>query len=77
MTDFMKEIFSAFHKEYGEDAKLEEGEIQVFELQDCTVVLSNEENNIKINVTADKPIKCDFSSGLFVDAESEEQYDRE
>ena len=49
----------------------------MFELQDCTVVLSNEENNIKINVTADKPIKCDFSSGLFVDAESEEQYDRE
>ena len=72
MKDFMKEISSAFHKEYGEDAKLEEGEIQVFELQDCTVVLSNEENNIKINVTADKPIKCDFSSGLFVEAESEE-----
>ena len=45
--------------------------MQVFELQDCTVVLSNEENNIKINVTADKPIKCDFLSGLFVDAESE------
>ena len=32
-----------------------------------------EENNIKINVTADKPIKCDFSSGLFVEAESEVQ----
>ena len=77
MEDFMKKIFRAFHKEYGEDAKLEDGEMQVFELQDCTVVLSNEENNIKINVTADKPIKCDFSSGLFVDAESEEQYDRE
>ena len=72
MKDFMKEIYSAFHKEYGEDAKLEDGEMQVFELQDCTVVLSNEENNIKINVTADKPIKCDFSSGLFVDAESDE-----
>ena len=71
MEDFMEKIFRAFHKEYGEDAKLEDGEMQVFELQDCTVVLSNEENNIKINVTADKPIKCDFSSGLFVEAESE------
>ena len=68
MEDFMEKIFRAFHKEYGEDAKLEDGEMQVFELQDCTVVLSNEENNIKINVTADKPIKCDFSSGLFVEA---------
>ena len=67
----MEKIFRAFHKEYGEDAKLEDGEMQVFELQDCTVVLSNEENNIKINVTADKPIKCDFSSGLFVEAENE------
>ena len=72
MEDFMGKIFRAFHKEYGEDAKLEDGEMQVFELQDCTVVLNNEENNIKINVTADKPIKCDFSSGLFVEAESEE-----
>ena len=72
MEDFMEKIFRAFHKEYGEDAKLEDGEMQVFELQDCTVVLSNEENNIKINVTADKPIKCDFSSGLFVEAENEE-----
>ena len=72
LTDFMEKIFRAFHKEYGEDAKLEDGEMQVFELQDCTVVLSNEENNIKINVTADKPIKCDFLSGLFVEAESEE-----
>ena len=72
MEDFMEKIFRAFHKEYGEDAKLEDGEMQVFELQDCTVVLSNEENNIKINVTADKPIKCDFSSGLFVEAGSEE-----
>ena len=71
MEDSMKKISRAFHKEYGEDAKLEDGEMQVFELQDCTVVLSNEENNIKINVTADKPIKCDFSSGLFVEAENE------
>ncbi len=68
----MKKLSCAFHKEYGEDAKLENGEMQVFELQDCTVVMSNEENNIKINVTADKPIKCDFASGLFVEAESEE-----
>ena len=72
MKDLMEKIFEKFREEYGSDAKLEEGEIQVFELQDCTVVLSNEENNIKINVTADKPIKCDFSSGLFVDAESDE-----
>ena len=77
MKDFMKEISSAFHKKYGEDTKLEEGEMQVFELQDCTVILSNEEDTFKINVIAGKPIKCDFSSGLFVDAESEEQYDRE
>ena len=71
MSDLMKKIFEKFREEYGNDAKLEDGEMQVFLLQDCTVVLSLNDGELGVKVTADKPIKCDFASGLFV-TETEE-----
>ena len=49
---------------------MQEGEIQVFELKDCTIIMSND-GLLGVKVTADKPIKCDFASGLFV-TETEE-----
>jgi len=70
MSDFMKKIFEAFRTKYGQDAKMEDGETQVFVLKDCTVVLSLDNGEMKVTVTADKPIKCDFASGIY--AESEE-----
>ena len=71
MSDLMEKIFEKFRQEYGSDAKLEDGETQVFELQDCTVILTLNDGELGVNVTADKPIKCDFASGLFV-TETEE-----
>ena len=71
MSDLMEKIFEKFREEYGYGAKLEDGETQVFELQDCTVILSLNDGELGVNVTADKPIKCDFASGLFV-TETEE-----
>ena len=38
MNDFIKKIFEAYENEYGKGEKLQDGEIQVFELKDCTVV---------------------------------------
>lgn len=66
--DFMSKIMDAFHKEYGEDAKFEEGETQVFELNDCTVIISVIDGELKIQVLGDKIIKVDCVSGFFVDA---------
>lgn len=43
--------------------------MQVFLLQDCTVVLSFKDGELGVKVTADKPIKCDFASGMFVESE--------
>ena len=40
---------------------------KVFLLQDCTVVLSINDGELSVKVTADKPIKCDFASGMFAD----------
>ena len=72
MSDLIEKIFEKFREEYGSDAKLEDGETQVFELQDCTVILALNDGELGVNVTADKPIKCDFASGLFV-TETEER----
>lgn len=69
MNDFIKKIFEAYENEYGKGEKLQDGEIQVFELKDCTVVLSFEDGELGVKVTADKPIKCDFASGMFVESE--------
>lgn len=72
MSDLMEKIFEVFRSKYGQDAKIEDGETQVFVLKDCTVILSVEDRNMEVKVTADKPIECDFSSGLFVESEVEE-----
>lgn len=46
MNDFMKKIFEAYENEYGKGEKLQDGEMQVFLLQDCTVVLSFEDGEL-------------------------------
>lgn len=70
---FIKKIFEVFENEYGEPVSaMQDGEIQVFELKDCTVVLSFKDSVLSANLTADKPIKCDFASGMFKEKESEE-----
>ena len=69
MNDFMKKIFEAYENEYGKGEKLQDGEIQVFLLQDCAVVLSLNDGELSVKVTADKSIKCDFASGMFVESE--------
>ena len=69
MNDFMKKIFEAYENEYGKGEKLQDGETQVFLLQDCTVILTLNDGELGVNVTADKPITCDFSSGMFVESE--------
>ena len=69
MNDFMKKIFDAYENEYGKGEKMQDGEMQVFLLHDCTVVLSLNDKKLSVKVTADKPIKCDFASGMFVESE--------
>lgn len=65
MNGFMKKIFGAYENVYGKGEKMQDGETQVFLLQDCTVILSLNEGEFSVKVTADKPIKCDFAFGIF------------
>lgn len=67
MNDFMEKIFEAYENVWGKGEKIQEGETQVFVLKDSTVILSLNDGELEVNVTADKPIKCDFASGIFND----------
>ena len=67
--DFMDEIMKAYKAEHGEDAKFEEGETQVFELNDCTVILSLQDKDLGIKILGDKPIKVDCTTGFFKESE--------
>ena len=69
MNDFMKKIFEAYENKYGKGEKMQDRETQVFLLQDCTVILTLNDGELGVNVTADKPIKCDFAFGMFVESE--------
>lgn len=71
MYNFMEKIFEAYENEYGEGEKIQDGETQVFLLQDCTVTLTLGDGKLSVNVTANPPIKCDFASGIFKKMESE------
>ena len=48
---------------------MQDRETQVFLLQDCTVILTLNDGELGVTVTADKPIKCDFAFGMFVESE--------
>lgn len=72
MYNFMEKIFKAYENKYGKGEKIQDGETQVFLLQDCTVVLTLDDGKLSVNVTADPPIKCDFASGIFKEMKSEE-----
>ena len=63
--NFMDKVIGAFKEEFGEDAKLEEGDKLVFELNDCTLILSLEDGVLKEEIIGDKPIKVDYNTGLF------------
>lgn len=62
---FFNEIMKAYKKEYGEDAVFEDGETQVFLLNDCTAIITKEGTKLKTEITGDKPIKVDCTSGFY------------
>lgn len=69
MDKLMEKVLDAFNQEFGEDAKFEEGDTLVFELNDCTVILSFKNGNLRTEILGNKPIKVDYTTGFY---ESEE-----
>ena len=52
-------------EKYGEDAKMEEGEEQVFLLENGTLVLSIDNGEIKVKLIGGAPIKLDVGLSIF------------
>ena len=54
--DLINILLDAYEKEYGEDVKFSEGDVQIFELNDCMIILSLEDRTLKTQIIGDKPI---------------------
>ena len=65
MDDLLSILIDAFKREYGEDEKINDGDIVVFELNDCTVILLLEDAKLKTEIIGDKPIKVNYTTGYF------------
>ncbi len=65
MNDLLTILINAFKRDYGEDEKINEGDTLVFELNDCTVILSLEDKTLKTEIIENKPIKVDYTTGYF------------
>lgn len=69
MNDFMKKFLMRMKMNMVKEKKCKMEKCRCFLLQDCTVVLSLNDKKLSVKVTADKPIKCDFASSMFVESE--------
>ena len=67
MDKLMEKVLDAFKQEFGDDAKFEEGDTLVFELNDCTLILSYEDKTVKEEIIGNKPIKVDYTTGFYDD----------
>ena len=64
MEDISKAIelaIAAFKEKFGEDAKLEEGDEVVFQLNNCVLIISIEDNTMKQKFIGGQPIKIDHT----------------
>lgn len=52
-------------EKYGEDAKMEEGEEQVFLLDNGTLVISIDHGELKVKLIGGDPIKLDVGLSIF------------
>ncbi len=54
-----------FHEKYGEDARIEEGESQLFLLENGALILSIDNGQIKVELIGGDPIKLDVGYSIF------------
>lgn len=64
LNNAFDKINEAMERELG-GKKLEEGDALVFQLNDCVVVLSNEDDCLKTHFIGGKPIPVDASTGFY------------
>lgn len=73
MDDIQKAVelaVEAFHKEFGEDAKFEDGDEVVFVLNNCILIISLEDGHLQEKFIGGKPLIVDHTLKVY---ESEEK----
>lgn len=54
-----------FKEEFGEDAKLEEGDEFVTVFNNCVLILGIEDRELKVKFVGGKPFQVDFALSIF------------
>lgn len=54
-----------YHEKYGEDAKMEEGESQLFLLKNGALILSIDNGQIRVDLIGGEPINVDIGYSIF------------
>lgn len=68
MEDIQKAVelaFVAFKERYGADAKIEEGDQIVFVLNNCTLIISLNDGNLKEEFIGGKPLQVDHTLKIY------------
>lgn len=71
ISQAVKLALAAFKEKFGEDAKLEEGDEVVFQLNNCVLIMSIENGTFKQNFIGGLPIKVDHTLSIY-ESEDEE-----
>lgn len=75
MEDIQKAVelaFEAFKKEYGQDARLEDGESFVCVLNNCTLIISMKGGSLKEEFIGGTPYRIDHTLKIY-ECESEDK----
>jgi hypothetical protein len=56
---------------HGDDFKFEDGDVFIFSLKNCALILSNDDGNLKIEFTGNTVIDLDMSCSIYVEERSD------
>lgn len=68
MDDIQKAVelaFAAFKERYGQDAKLEEGDQIVCVMNNCTLIISLNDGNLKEEFIGGEPLRVDHTLKIY------------
>lgn len=69
MNEIHKLVEEAVKREFGNDAKLEEGDTLVFQLNDCLLIISLNNGHCQCEFIGGRPIPIDATTGIYTDVE--------
>lgn len=76
MEDIQKAVelaFSAFKERYGEGAKIEEGDQFVCVMNNCTLIISLNDGNLKEEFIGGKPLQVNYTLKIYESEDRENE----